>query len=238
MGDTVLRRGVSFDYFRLLPTELRLEIWRHCLPSRIAEIHVVCYGPSLNVEILDTYLKTSPPFRLSVPTKPPLISRVCQESRSVALNHGGLKPLGPSNVHMWFDKRTDSLSFDPTHLLMFLMRGKDDARNIYVPSTLQTLLSDKATPLCIGSRLIECTVERDFYPSALPNGQKSKQKGVAGWAVEHMSQRTECTVIFEKVALHLNHQDACECGLFGPFAESTPAHVDVQDVSMECFLLV
>ncbi|KAH8156013.1 hypothetical protein CIB48_g12234 [Xylaria polymorpha] len=158
---------------------------------------------------------------------------LCRESRFFALRHGGLQPVGLKHARMWFDKRTDSISFNPRNAAMFFLRGSDNVRRKDISPILQKFLSDSTIPLCIGSRLVECAIEYDYYTSlglALPHPEPKGKKDVAEWAVECISKRIECTVILEKVVLHLNHQDACECGLFGLFAESSPTHIDIKDL--------
>lgn len=240
MDGTIIQRGTSFESFMLLPPELRLEIWEYCLPSRIIEVYDASCESLFSGMPLRIRRSLVGPFLLDKPVTPPLISRVCRESRFFALRHGGLQPVGLKHARMWFDKRTDSISFNPRNAAMFFLRGSDNVRRKDISPILQKFLSDSTIPLCIGSRLVECAIEYDYYTSlglALPHPEPKGKKDVAEWAVECISKRIECTVILEKVVLHLNHQDACECGLFGLFAESSPTHIDIKDVSKECFLL-
>ncbi|KAI0447230.1 hypothetical protein F4803DRAFT_546447 [Xylaria telfairii] len=233
MDNTIIQRGASFEFFPLLPPELRLDIWEYCLPSHIIEVHDAYYRAPFPGMPLETRRNVIGPMMPGLPVKPPLISQVCQESRFFALRHGGLQPVGLKHARMWFDKRTDSISVNPRHAAIFLLYGRNDVRDEDISPILQRFVSDSTIPLCIGSRLIEYAVECDYYTSlgiSLPLCRQKGEKGVAEWAVECISQRTECTVILDKIMLHLKHQDACECGLFGLFGESSPAHIDIQDL--------
>lgn len=226
MHGTVIPREPSFDYFTMFPTELRLEIWSYCLPSRIVEVHDALYDSPLPGMPLDLHQKVVAQLLRSLPLAPPIISKVCRESRYVALRHGGLWPIGLKHARAWFDKRTDSISFDPKCASISFLRCKNNVRRGDISSTLRGFLSDTTIPLCIGNQLVECAIER----LTLFRGRQKGRNKVAQWAMECIAKRTECTVILQKVALHLNHQDACGCGLFGLFAESSPAHINAQDV--------
>lgn len=83
-----MTQSSAFHPFRKLPTELRLIIWRLCLPRRVHQLE----NP------LDEFLFNVPredapsPCNLSSTTwingRPPVITRVCRESRAVAFETG------------------------------------------------------------------------------------------------------------------------------------------------------
>lgn len=81
--------GLVFHRFRDLPPELRLAIWRECLPSRVVELYA---EP-------DDIIWDDHPFPCARNdliqlrnSAPPLLTRVCHESRAVAFETGGLLP--------------------------------------------------------------------------------------------------------------------------------------------------
>lgn len=70
--------ATTFHYFSRLPPEIRIAIWKFCLPNRVTEL---------------VYPDNSDYCQLrhasSLNSKPPIISRVCHESRQVAFGEGG-----------------------------------------------------------------------------------------------------------------------------------------------------
>jgi hypothetical protein len=85
--------ATSFHLFGRLPPELRLQIWQYCLPYRVFELDF-----SLDEYVFWSYREYLDPPLPSPCTlqhttrqngRPPLISRICRESRSVATESGG-----------------------------------------------------------------------------------------------------------------------------------------------------
>lgn len=72
----------SFTYFPRLPAELRRMIWEFCIPRRVVELEIPIKSvlPETNCDLSWTNRQTS---------ASPLITRVCRESRKVALENGG-----------------------------------------------------------------------------------------------------------------------------------------------------
>lgn len=115
--------AVSFDRFTDLPPELRRAIWRLCIPSRICELDT----PD-SMLIYDTDDEKSPvPCKLWQSTvinaSPPAVTRVCRESRGIALETGGPPSVDaqhvpiddrwasntvPPWIHAWEDQSRDS----------------------------------------------------------------------------------------------------------------------------------
>ena len=87
-----------FHLFPRLPAELRLEIWRRCLPHRVVEIDWQ----------IDENIFNDPPCRNNVRTgtinsQPPVIARVCRESREVAFETRGPFPQPERGCDGYFD---------------------------------------------------------------------------------------------------------------------------------------
>ncbi|RWA06610.1 hypothetical protein EKO27_g8493 [Xylaria grammica] len=236
MDDTTTRREISFDHFPRLPPELRLEVWEYCLPQRIAEVYDPCHdiqeGEERHLRLCRLCRGSMNFVILGRRTAAPLLTRICRESRALALRHGSLKPVGLNHELMWFDKTTDSISFDPHIAQIVVLHVSSIYSRHHISPILEALLLDPTIPLCIGSSLIQIAAEHRLWASFDPTSSLAPQigeAGVADLAVECLSLRSECTVVLEKVALHLTYQDACDCGLFGLFAESDTAHVNVKD---------
>jgi len=77
----------AFHNFPLLPTELRREIWSYCLPHRVSEVDV-----PIGYEVYNNLDPGDIPCALYTTDvsndRPPLLTRVCHESRSIALESG------------------------------------------------------------------------------------------------------------------------------------------------------
>lgn len=68
----------TFTLFPKLPPELRRIIWEFCLPSRVFEVHDLYKYDHCQLEATSR-----------INTRPPIITRVCVESRLVRSNHPG-----------------------------------------------------------------------------------------------------------------------------------------------------
>ncbi|CRG91884.1 hypothetical protein PISL3812_08938 [Talaromyces islandicus] len=109
-------KDVTFHRFSDLPAELRLMIWRCCLPHRVVELDdQVYYGGSPS------------PCGLSLTTflngKPGLIARVCRESRHVAQQSRSIiseKDM-PEEASWWSHTRIEKLPpIDPSRAMVHL----------------------------------------------------------------------------------------------------------------------
>jgi len=92
----------SFHRFPKLPPELRLHIWRFCLPRRLVELEPGCTSPNSGRRTRGK----------RVQSRPPAISAVCFEARLVALEHGGFRLFNCSANFAslgWFDTSRDTL---------------------------------------------------------------------------------------------------------------------------------
>ena len=83
---TIAAAEQTFHPFPQLPPELREEIWRYCLPYQARELDVrladnVYWNEPRPCQLQDTSLQNS---------HPPLLTRICRESRAVALKAGVL----------------------------------------------------------------------------------------------------------------------------------------------------
>ena len=103
----------NFHCFSRLPVELRLAIWRECLPSRVVEIDYPwddggVFGPD------------PPPCKLQQTTnlnrRALMISCVCRESRLVAFEVGHYRKEGstPEGVRWNSNIRVDKIWIDPS----------------------------------------------------------------------------------------------------------------------------
>ena len=78
----------TFHLFPRLPTELRLAIWRECLPHRVVDL-----DDQFDHLTYDDDLQCQNTGRtLLIGAQPPVITRVCSEARAVAFETGGPVP--------------------------------------------------------------------------------------------------------------------------------------------------
>lgn len=81
--------ATTFHLFPWLPIELRFEIWRLCLPHRVCEKDLAFYHISFDRPDDNTPTPCFLYQTTEVNGRPPVITRVCHESRAVALKTGG-----------------------------------------------------------------------------------------------------------------------------------------------------
>lgn len=115
MGET--ESITIFQPFPRLPIELREEIWRLCLPADVVELDL-----PLSLVVFDTWDGSPCPCDLArttnLNTAPPLIARVCHESRRVAFENGSMtarlvsnQVLLPPEDISWYTTNTVSHDF-------------------------------------------------------------------------------------------------------------------------------
>ncbi|KAI0549890.1 hypothetical protein F4679DRAFT_229817 [Xylaria curta] len=236
----------SFPQFTRLPRELRDKIWHLCLPPR-------------RLEILETgsmwIHRNRLDIILTLPITLPLISRVCRESYEEARRcfqyNGGRpmkverpyhpvyddpKPRKQESGRLWFDRDTDMICIDanPIHPQYFRPRNDNNNNNNNdntddrgIAPELRELLSDPNAHLCIDYCLIR--IGRPLpHGTGLPGNFVWKYKFVE-WALQYITKRKTCAVVIGRADTRMSYQEACESGLFGPFAEAQVVHIDVDD---------
>jgi hypothetical protein len=114
----------EFTLFPHLPLELRRAIWQQCRPHRVMELDAP------NQVGVDTYCQLTHTSYLNM--RPPVITRVCRESRDVAFENAGIVKVnsdpnapcwwsGTSLHHHWFNPATDivHLNWYPAYAQQF-----------------------------------------------------------------------------------------------------------------------
>lgn len=215
----------TFHLFPKLPAELRLEIWRLCLPQRVCEKDQAF--PGIVFDLPDDEIPA--PCLLYQTTevngRPPAISRICRESREIALKTGLfyqffrstnslLKPR-PSEAEWWsytaihsawFDSTRDSmhLNWEPTY------RGEFDDRG----SALQSLAWDASQAGGRGS------INIGYFQSnyILIKDLRDALKKLPTW-----------TVVMRVVVIHTDFSTGASTGLFGLLGDSRVQLIDIFD---------
>ncbi|KAL3477788.1 hypothetical protein BJX99DRAFT_225731 [Aspergillus californicus] len=116
-SQTTMSSNTPFHLFPKLPCEIRFMIWRECLPNRIMEL-----DSQVDELLWDDDIPCSANRKIAkANVAPPLITRVCRESRAVALEKGSRQPLpDPKNKDIqdfskymleypWFDETRDAV---------------------------------------------------------------------------------------------------------------------------------
>lgn len=201
----------TFPQFRRLPPEIRWMIWTYCLPCRVVQMHDSAHQ-RFQSSRFQKRIRTAP----AMSAKPPLIAQVCRESRAFAQMHGRVEKTAFWNTPVWFNRSTDTIHIDEDSYRKFGRREDDDGED--VEPGLQELVEYSDIPL---------SVSRSIFLGFDPIHPKGSD--FARWALQRVIERGECTVLLTSTSVHLNYQDACASGLFGHFAEETPAFVDIND---------
>jgi hypothetical protein len=182
----------EFKYFSILPTEIQRAIWRACLPRRIVPIaYGMCPG--------DGFLRT-----------PPAISRVCQQARSVAFEHGALRWSGNLGLEkfawqrVWFDTSTD---------LVFI----NDSCATQFANISQEYLTDHL--LSFAKKAGVVVVSYSFFTSISIFNMKVLLDALGSPSL----------IIAMSHTCHITYDEANQSGLFGRDAEEMIALVDVYD---------
>ena len=233
-----------FPLFPKLPAELREEIWRYCLPHRYRELDqpvadIVFFAPD-NQDgpwPCDLYHTTD------MNARPPLISRVCHESRCVAFKTGGTLPRYPSagwpvearwhsgleNEEAWHDRARDAvhLNWEPACDPEYTSSG----------SPLHCLSWDASHESVGGSMTIRC-LDPSFDEHQLDGVDYTRAPGPFRNSLnpdklrdlEALERQAEWLVVLRIIVVHSDFKAAAATGLFGLLGD---ARVQVIEVSEE-----
>lgn len=208
---------MNFHYFAQLPKELQLAIWRECLPRRVVELdapHQVITSMDLDAELQGTtgceLWHTS---RVNV--RPPVISRVCRDSRTLALAKAGFVisldarvAFGCSMSRFWLDRARDivHLNWEPAYDPQFVRIGD--------PLTYWMSVAAGA----VGASLTE-----DGFQTIINSHESSlTAKSFVGMA-------KCCHICLKMVSIHADAESAIHSGLFGTLGEERIVLVDARD---------
>lgn len=224
------RDSPVFTLFPQLPPELRLEIWRLCLPHRVLE---------LDYPVDDTVFKPGePPWWYKINhnitdynTRPPVIARVCRESRQLVLETWSVLELDDQDhptywtegwgvyPEPWFDRvRTDSayLGWTPTRDIESPHTG-DPIRHL-MWAAAQT---DHARVAISLDFLLELSDSSFDDEAAIWMGHE---------LADLMRQAPEWTVVIQgSVIVRTDVRTAAASGLFGLLADSRVQIVRADD---------
>ncbi|KAK6951307.1 hypothetical protein Daesc_007839 [Daldinia eschscholtzii] len=198
----------TFTRFSDLSPELRHMVWELCLPSRLVQMHDSAHRKNQSCRPIGRP-HTTPP---SLPV-PPMIAHVCRESRAIALMHGRVEETAFWETPVWFNRKTDRIHLDEDYYRQWSLRDEDTE-----PQGMEILAYDRSIPLSI-----ERTIVLGHNP-LYPIGSEYPI-----WALERLVEREECDVVLAHTTMFMKHEHAVESGLFGNFAEESPAFINVKD---------
>lgn len=222
----------SFPRFLHLPKELRDAIWRFCLPHRVIEVDFpdvqwYCneryqYGVDDDDALLrpdGTRYKCRLHHATRINSTPPIISRVCHESRSIALESAQLhtfidRPTRGAFVSAaWVDHARDTLflHYHPwiENLPLSSMPVLDYFLAIKEKSGVETV--------AICDDLLDAT-------DVIQEGA-----GAGAGATSVLQRCTSYLVCTAVVVIHANESDAIQSGIFGALGEERVVLVDAFD---------
>lgn len=228
----------SFHSFSKLPQELRDEIWRECLPRMVIDIDWPddCFTLGLpskhDMDSEDGRPRSRPVPKVfdgcrmrqstGANAKPPVISRVCRESRRVAFDTGALlehklTPRGQGGDDLdgrvrqqWVDRARD--------VVVHLHYNAQKDRSLGVTTARGNpirILRDTVSMGAIGS-ISECFL----FSNDRVEGRRSRD------LLEGMKKVMVCLKV---VCFHVDAEPAIESGLFGRLGEELVVMVDALD---------
>ncbi|KAJ6103133.1 hypothetical protein N7486_005560 [Penicillium sp. IBT 16267x] len=215
----------SFHLFPRLPTELRLQIWRLCIPCRVWDTDLPTDdGIYLDEPNADgSYpCKVTPTAKLN--GLPPVITRVCQESRNVAKESGGIltrdtyKDLPHDAVFV--STTTNGIADD------FWVDTKRDSAHLnwtpYYESIYQNSSGSALASLAWKSRLVigRPSIMGDWV--AMMVDQKEERFDV-------FEQIPSWWVIMRVVIIHASFREAAQTGFFGLLGDASVQIVSLSD---------
>ncbi|MCJ1310399.1 hypothetical protein MMC25_004063 [Agyrium rufum] len=227
-----------FHLFSKLPAELRLAIWRECLPHRVCELDV----PIANIVFNLDYEALSP-CKLSrtsdINACPPVISRVCRESRGVAFETGGYAeswPNIPEDVHWlswndwnsrlwWRDRARDSahINWTPSYNADFESVGDPLKFLAWHTAKMSGCSSLMEKFLTYGSlRKWLPTPPRVQHNQALLNPLVMED-------FKALERLPKCRVVVRMIIAHAEFENAASTGLFGLLGDACVQIVEVMD---------
>lgn len=241
---SVVQSSGVFRYFPRLPAEIRDHIWALCLPHRVRELDKPIYwnifpesSPAPCTELVYTMYRNA---------APPLISRVCHESRAVALEARGdndawsLPQEHPAHwtstigygERCWRDRTRDS-----PHLNWLDMNSVLGIGFEAVGSPFGRLAWETACTSGQGSFLRELLEGDETYQEVYPFKRFLPPPGHPKSPIgptqirdrDALLELSRWQVVMEVMVIHTTVADAAATGLFGLFCEEIVQVVDAAD---------
>lgn len=204
-GGNWLTELASFEYFSTLPLELRLDIWRLCLPRCVRGIN-------------DKLLRSQKLNHLGLPGKgnnksfgifsPPLVAQVCREARRVAFEYGRLY----DNSTPW---NVSKIWIDPSRDIVYL----NDSFELNSRGSWSFPSSGHVMNVAMNARVLSLHLPwLRGRPGHILNEKLIKS-----------GQTSQIIVCEDQFTIKIPHEQAVGCGLFGLWAEERLVLIDTSD---------
>lgn len=236
--------AMTFTLFPELPLELREEIWKLCLPRRICEVdtpldsHV--FGGSTGVSSAST---TGPfPCELYHTTqmnkRPPIVSQVCHESRTVALKNGiGMSDSDENRL----SGRVENTGRDKTRTIVHMNRTlvcEVDYEDLD-DTPLHRLASTASRFENIGSMTLQYleSLGDPLCPCLTMSGPctwslSDRSADFLSQDLEALKQLPQWRVVIKTIVIHMDLKSAAGTGLFGFLGDAPVQIIDASDLMM------
>lgn len=207
----------TFHHFPDLPRELRDEIWRHCLPHRVVELDFP--DPmALTWDLEEEYpyppcdLRSTSRRNRAVPT----ITRVCHESRKVALEA----------VNLTLVDQISSLSFTTIKIRPWVDSMRDTLHLHWHPRLSDDMISFNLESvqrcLSLGAKFHTASICADLLDSVYLRHRRSY--------MDFLAKHPSCSICVAYVSIHATEQDAVrKSGLWGVLGDERIVLVDARD---------
>lgn len=201
------KEDATFNRFPDLPAELRLMIWRCCLPHRVVELDdQECYDgkASLCGRSLTTFLNG----------KPGLIARVCRESRQVALQSRSIISEENMPAEAWWESGTRISQLPPIDRSRAMVHINWELGSADYHDSGDSILhlAWYATQVACGGSLM------------MENLRYMNQDNCNA-----LAKRPSWMVVTRVIIIHARPEYAAKTGLFGLFGDELVQIIDVSD---------
>lgn len=214
-----------FPHFTNLPLELQCTIWRFCLPHRVEEVGV----PFSLLQIDDDFSVLCNLTRTSYLNKrPPLISRICRASRTVALAAGSMFHAGLDETEYWQLQWKDPIR-DSFHISWTSDDDVIDSGSLY-----SVVRPGTYTPETIKRMSIRpsCNNPPSLMLKAILPGRRFDRYG--DWSKEAFPLLIELVqllpkwlVVMRTIFVHCDYKTAAASGFFGLLGDAPIVVADV-----------
>lgn len=209
----------TFTCFPRLPPELRRMIWKFCIPRRVVELQFPVQGILAPTNCSFVWTNN----QISVP---PLITQVCCEARSVALENGGLVLDYAEDVDVNFNWKSTDAWFSPKYDIVTWYWRPEQQVDYELEVIGDPLAYFVHLALQAQGALI---LAQHIYPCRYLEPSGDGPPPLEEVELKHLTRLKSIMVCVSVVGVHATAQEAKESNLWGPTGEETIQIVDATD---------